>query len=89
MHLGSMTDEELIALVRVRNELLVTDLETELAKRLAAAIDADETNEKIQELENELDALEEENARLERERDEAWERADNFEYQLNERKEDV
>ena len=47
MHLGSMTDEELIALVRVRNELLVTDLETELAKRLAAAIDGEDEDRNL------------------------------------------
>lgn len=86
MHLGSLNDEEIISLVRTRDELIVTDLEKELADRLARALDADETNEKIQELENELEALEEENTRLEQERDEADRRAADLEDHINERK---
>jgi len=38
-HLQSLTDEELIQLVRTRDEIVVTDLELELAKRLADALD--------------------------------------------------
>lgn len=38
-HLASLTDEELIALVRTQLDLVTSELERELAKRLAAAAD--------------------------------------------------
>ena len=39
MHLPNLTDEELIAFVRTQLDLVTSDLERELADRLAAALD--------------------------------------------------
>lgn len=86
MHLGSLTDEEIISLVRTRDELIVTDLEKELAARLTRAADNEsEDNEdlaeqvrkledRVDELEDRVDELNEENRNLadERDRAEQW-----------------
>lgn len=79
MHLGSLTDEEIISLVRTRDELLVTDLEKELAERLKRVCDNEsedneDLTEQVRKLEDRVDELNEENRNLadERDRAEQW-----------------
>ena len=62
MHLPSLTDEELISLVRTQNDLVTSDLERELAERLKQAIDAADENS---DFEKQIELLEEEKYELE------------------------
>lgn len=76
MHLGSLNDEEIISLVRTRDELIVTDLEKELAARLTRAADNESEDnedlaEQVRKLEDRVDELNEENRNLADERDRA------------------
>lgn len=60
-HLPSLTDEELISMVRTQLDLVTSSLERELAERLAAAIDgAEDTTD----LEKEIEQMTDTNAEL-------------------------
>lgn len=63
MHLGSLTDEELLSWFKAtRDNLVTTRLEEELASRLEAALDkiedTDGLEKQIQQLEDDKEALE-------------------------------
>lgn len=62
-YLHSLTDEELIALVRTQLDLVTSELERELAKRLADAVDMKdlrtlELKEEVSDLEFQLETAE-------------------------------
>ena len=62
MQLRSLTDEELVSYFRcTRNDFTTTDLEIELAERLAAAIDS---AEQVDGLEKQIEQLEEDKEEL-------------------------